>query len=108
MLTVCRTLPWMASFASITVEVGQALTEDALDRLTLDFASHTPREKYFYFRTCGRTEAAKNLRVQTPDIRVVDLYKVPLSAVFPMSEQDESHVHKRSPCQNNQTWARLV
>lgn len=32
-----------------------------------------------------------------PNLGALDLYKPPLSPVFPMSEQDGPHVHERSP-----------
>ena len=90
-------LSQMNSFASITIGVDGALPEDALDRLTLDLISHTPREEIAYFRACGSVEAAKDLRVQMPNLKTLGLYGVPLSAVFPMPEQDGFRVHERFP-----------
>ena len=87
----------MNSFASITVGVDQALPEDTLGRLTLDLISYTPREEIVHFRACGSVEVAKDLRVQMPNLKALDLYKVPLSAVFLVQDGGESHVHERFP-----------
>ena len=90
-------LSGMNSFASITLGIGGALPDDDLDRLTLDLISYTPREEIVYFRTHGSIEAAKDLRVQMPNLKALNLYSVPLSAVFPMLGQDGSHVHDVFP-----------
>jgi len=87
----------MNSFVSIIIGVDQALPEDALDRLTLDLISYTPREDIVYFRACGSVEVAKDLRVQMPNLKALDLYKAPLSTLFLMSDRDGSHVHERFP-----------
>jgi len=87
----------MNSFTSIIIGVDQALPGDAMDRLTLDLISYTPREEIVYFRACGSIEVAKDLRVQTPNLKALNLYKVPLSLVFPMPDPDGSHVHERFP-----------
>ena len=87
----------MTSFASIIVGIDQALPEDVLEKLTLDLVSFTPREEIVYFRACGIPEAVKDLRVQMPNLKALDLYRVPLAAVFPLPEQDGSPVHERTP-----------
>ena len=87
----------MNSFASITIGVDQALPEDALDRLTLDLVSYTPRDEIVYFRACGGVEIAKDLRIQTPNLKALNLYKVPLSVVFPRPERGGPSLHERFP-----------
>ena len=87
----------MTQFASIIVGVDGALPEDTLEKLTLDLICFTPREEIVYPRTCRSPEVVKDLRVQMPNLKALDLYMVPLAAVFPMPDQDGSHVHERFP-----------
>jgi len=87
----------MSSFISITAGLDQGLPEDASEKLTLDLIAHTPREEIVYFRTCGSIEAVKDLRVQMPNLKGLDLLRVPLLAVFPMLDQYGSCVHERFP-----------
>ena len=88
----------MASFVSITVWIDQA-PRDVLEKQTLNLIAHTPREEIVYFRTCGSLEAVKDLRVQMPNLKTLDLLRMPLSAVFISLalDQDESHGHERFP-----------
>ena len=87
----------MSLFMWVTVGMDRALSDDALDKLTLDLIAHTPREEIVYFRTCGSLEAVKDLDAQMPNLKALDLFRVPLSAVFPTLSQDGSRVHKRFP-----------
>ncbi|KAF9653313.1 hypothetical protein BDM02DRAFT_3107899 [Thelephora ganbajun] len=87
----------MTSFVSLSVGMNQALPEDGLEKLTLDLIAHTPREEIVYFRTCSSLEAVKDLGVQLPNLKALDLYRVPLSAAFPVLGRDGFHVYERFP-----------
>ena len=63
----------MVSFAAVTLLPVRALPEDALEKLTLDLIAHTPREEIVYFRTCESLEVVRDLRIQMPNLRVLDL-----------------------------------
>jgi hypothetical protein len=78
----------MTSFVSIAVGL-EALPEDGLDKLTLDLILHAPREEIVYFQTCRSLEVLKDLRVQMPNLKALDLHRVPLS-VFPTLDHDGS------------------
>ena len=80
--------PQMDSFVSTTVGLNQALPDNVLGKLALDLIAHTPREEVVYFRTCSSLEAVKDLRGLLPNLKALDLYRVPLSAVFPTLDPD--------------------
>lgn len=86
-----------ASFTSIYLQLDEALPKDAPDKLTLDLIAHMPREEIVHFQTCGSLEVVKDLRVQMPALKTLDLLMVPLYTVFPTQNQDASHVHERFP-----------
>ena len=88
----------MASFVTITIRLNQAPGNvRLLQKLTLDLIAYTPREKITYFRTCGSLEALEDLGVQMPNLKTLDLIRVPLSAAFPMPGQGVSQAHERFP-----------
>ena len=78
----------MASFVSITVGLNQAPPDNALWKLALDLIAYTPREEIVYFRTCSNFEAEEDLHVLLPNLKALDLYRAPLSAVFPTLDPD--------------------
>jgi len=92
-LPSARTLP----FVSITVKLNPGLPEDASEKLTLDLIAHTPREEIVYFRTHGSLEAVKDLRVHMPNLRALDLFRVPLLVAFPSLDQYGSRVPEIFP-----------
>jgi len=87
----------MVPFTTITLVPGRALPGGALEGLTLDLIAHTPREEIIYFRTCGSLEVARDLRIQMPNLKALDLVRVPLSAVFPTMDQDISYTQEKFP-----------
>lgn len=98
----------MVPFMSITVGFDQAVPEDVLEKLTLDLIAHTPREEIVYFRTSENLEAVKDLGAQMPNLKALDLLKVPLSAVFPMLDQNGPRADEMSPPSLQQLFLGLL
>jgi len=87
----------MTSFVSIVVDLDQALPDDRLGELGLDLIAYTPREEAVYFRACGSSEVLKDLPLRFPNLKTLDLCRAPLSAAFPILEQDGHRVLERFP-----------
>ena len=87
----------MISFVSISVWLDQALPKDALEKLSLDFITYTPREEIVHFRSCGNLEALKDLGARMPNLKALDLLRVSLSAVFQAPGQGRPYVDEMFP-----------
>ena len=79
-------------FVLITMRFNQALPEDALTELALNLTSYAPRQEISYFQTQGNLGAMMDLRAQMPNLKVLDLRHVPLSAMFLKPERGGSRV----------------
>lgn len=87
----------MVSFMEFTIGLDP-VPGDVQEKVTLDLLAYTPREEVVYFQACGSLTVVEDLRVQLPNLKVLDLLIVRLYAAFstPISE-DGSHVQERFP-----------
>lgn len=88
----------MKSFLRFTIW-GLPLPDDVQARLTLDFLTYVPREEVVYFRNEDpRLTVVGELSVQMPNLKALDLRRVPLHAAFStLGPQGGSHIQGRFP-----------
>ena len=112
------TRPRMDFSATLTLQLDQAPV-DLQERLSLGLIAYIPREDVTYFRMSGSLESVKDLCVQLPNLRTLDLYRVPLSMVFPIPDRDASdaqeifppslhHIFLQRPIVDGFNWFPLV
>ena len=88
--------PRMNFFVTLTLRLDQAPV-DLQEKFTSDLITYIPRGNVVYFRTHESLGAVRDLRVQLPNLKTLDLYRVPLSAVFPMPDRGPSDGQERFP-----------
>ena len=73
----------MDTFMRITLDLEEALSNDAQEKVILDLIAHAPQEEIVYFQSCGDPVAMENAYAQFPNLRTLSLENIPLSSVFP-------------------------
>lgn len=110
--------PRMDFSAALTLQLDQA-SVDLQERLTLGLTAYIPRENFVYFRTCGSLGAIQDVHVRLPNLKTLDLNRVPLSRVFPIPYWDPSdmqetlppsldHIFLQRPLMDGFTWLPLT
>ena len=89
-------LAQMVVFTSINIELDQALG-DLVDESVLVLIAYIPRGDIIYLRACGSLKVAKGLQVQLPNLKTLDLRRLPLSAFFPTPDQGQQNVQELLP-----------
>ncbi|KAF9784548.1 hypothetical protein BJ322DRAFT_1211494 [Thelephora terrestris] len=103
----------MYSFVTLTLQLDQTPMY-LQERLTSDLVAYVTREHVVYFQTSTSLGAMKDLRVQLPNLKTLNLYRVPLSTVFSTLDQGLSfppslhHIFLERPSLNSGNWFPLI